>query len=135
MAALSDICVIPTEWEERAEHKEEMKAIGLSRKLAWKVAKKREHDRYKAYREREARRSGRGESFGASRKRVAHETMPEPMRRESRRDIFFAGQGKRSPKKVKNRYSTEQAGTVGRIITTKRFAGSRITCVCKSRML
>lgn len=129
---------MPTEWVEREERKERNKAIGLEKKLAWKLAKREEHDRMTAYRERELRRMQRKGvhelSLAASRRKVARETIPEPMRKETRADIFFAGQGVRSPKKAKNRASSETMGTIGSRIVVKRFANSRMTCVCKSRI-
>lgn len=128
---------MPTEWVERAERKERNKAICLEKKLAWKLAKREEHDRMTACRERELRRMQRKGvhelSIAASRRKVARETMAEPMPKETRADIFFAGQGVRSPKKAKNRASSEAMGTIGRRIVVKRFANSRVTCVCKSR--
>ena len=128
---------MPTEWVEREERKERNKAIGLEKKLAWKLAKREEHDRMTSYREREFRRMQRKGvhklSLAASRRKVDRETMPEPMPKETRADMFFAGQGVRSPKKAKNRASSEAMGTIGRRIVVKRFANSRVTCVCKSR--
>lgn len=47
--------------------------------------------------------------------------------------LFAACKGVRCAKKAKNSASKEKAGTIGNTITTKRFAGSRLTCVCKSR--
>lgn len=138
MATLSELCALPTEWVEREERKERNKAIGMSKKTAWKLAKREEHDRMMAYRERELRRMQRKGvhelSLSASRRNVAQETMPEPMRKETRAEIFFAGKGVRQPKKAKNRASSEAMGTIGRRIVVKRFANSRMTCVCKSRI-
>lgn len=138
MATLSELCALPTEWVEREERKERSKTIGMEKKLAWKLAKREEHDRMMAYRERELRRMQRTGvhelSIAASRRKVAQETMPEPMRKETRADIFFAGKGVRQPKKAKNRASSEAMGTIGRRIVVKRFANSRMTCVCKSRI-
>lgn len=138
VATLSELCALPTEWVEREERKERNKAIGVEKKLAWKLAKREEHDRMAAYRERELRRMQRKGvhelSLTASRRNVARETMPEPMRKETRADIFFAGKGVRQPKKAKNRASSEAMGTIGRRIVVKRFANSRMTCVCKSRI-
>ena len=139
MATLSELCAtMPTEWVEREERKERNKAIGVEKKLAWKLAKREEHDRMAAYRERELRRMQRKGvhelSLTASCRNVARETMPEPMRKETRADIFFAGKGVRQPKKAKNRASSEAMGTIGRRIVVKRFANSRMTCVCKSRI-
>ena len=136
MATLSELCALPTEWAEREERKERSKAIGMEKKLAWKLAKRAEHDRMKAYleRKRKARKGVHELSLAASRRKVARETMPEPMRKETRADIFFACKGVRSPKKVKNTASSEAMGTIGSRIVVKRFANSRQTCVCKSRI-
>lgn len=54
---------------------------------------------------------------------------------EYERNIFAECKTGRTQKRVKNRFSTEQAGTCGTYIATKRFANSRLTCVCKSRNL
>ena len=136
MATLSELCVLPTEWVEREERKERNKAIGLEKKLAWKLAKREEHERMKAYREREMRRMQRTGvhelSLAASRRKVAQETMPEPMHRETRADIFFAGKGVRSTKRVKNRASSEAMGTIG-TITARVRTGNYTGVVCKSR--
>ena len=136
MATLSELCVLPTEWVEREERKERSKTIGMSKKAAWKLAKREEHDRMSAYLERKRKREeckGVHElSLAASRRKVAQETMPEPMSKETRAEIFFTGKGVRSPKKAKNRASSEAMGTIGRRIVVKRFANSRMTCVCKS---
>lgn len=51
------------------------------------------------------------------------------------RNIFGTCKHTRPQKKWRNRVSTEQAGTCGTQIVTKRFEGSRITCVCKSRKI
>lgn len=139
MATLSDVCaILPTEWVEREEHKERNKQVELSKKLAWKFEKKANKDRMLAYREREhkraMRRGGEGVSLDSDRRRVQRSTMPEPMHRENCAEMFYAGQGVRQPKKAKNKVSSEQAGTVGRRITVKRFDGSMLTCVCKSRI-
>lgn len=132
MALLSQMCNLPDGWVAPTVTNE----VGMSMKLAWKTAKRADHDRMLAYREREHRRAMRGGSAGLSmdrdRQRVYRETMAEPILMESRGRMFREGQGVRSPKKAKNRASKEQAGTIGRTIVTKRFDGSRLTCVCKS---
>ena len=51
------------------------------------------------------------------------------------RNAFEIGKGKRMQKKVHNTFSKEEFGTCGTYIATKRFANSRLTCVCKSRNL
>lgn len=138
MAILSELCALPTEWVEREERKERSKTIGMEKKMAWKLAKREEHDRMMAYRERKRKREERNGvhelSLTASRRKVAQETMPEPIRKETRAEIFFAGKGVRQPKKAKNRASSETMGTIGRRIVVKRFTNSRMTCVCKSRI-
>lgn len=123
MATLSDLCaILPTEWVEREEKKERNEAIRLSKSLAWKEQR------------RAIRRGEHGVSLEGSRRAVRRETMPEPMRKESTKQMFFYGQGVRQPKKAKNKASSEKMGTVARRIVVKRFAGSRVTCVCKSRI-
>lgn len=138
MATLKDVCAsLPTEWVEHEEKKERNEAIRLLGRLARKEQRKANRERLRAYREREQRRAIRrgehGVSLESSRRAVRRETMPEPMR-ETRKDMFFYGQGVRQQKKVKNRASSEEMGTIGRRIVVKRFAGSRVTCVCKSRI-
>lgn len=54
-------------------------------------------------------------------------------RRETERAIFAMCKGERTPKKAKNHFSREEAGTIGRVTVTKRFGNSRLTCVCKTR--
>lgn len=139
MATLSDLCAtMPTEWVEREQKQERKEAIRLSKNLERKMQRKAHREQLRAYREREARRAMRkgehGVSLEGSRRMVRRETMPESMRKETTKQMFFYGQGVRSPKKVKNRASSEEMGTIGRRIVVKRFAGSRITCVCKSRI-
>ena len=72
----------------------------------------------------------------------------EPIENRSR--MFEAGKGSRFTKRVNtskgahytkggctstNRPTAQgEVGSVGRVITVKRFPGSRLTCVCKSRM-
>ena len=132
MATLSQMCILPDGWGALPVSN----GTGMSKKLAWKTAKREEHDRLMAYRAREKKRAKRNGSAGCSlehdRSRVRRETMAEPMRIESRGRMFYEGQGVRQPKKAKNRASKEQAGTIGRTIVVKRFEGSRLTCVCKS---
>ena len=109
----------------------------MSKRTEWLIAKRKQHDRLMAYRERERirmeRRGWQGESLSASRQRVQRETMADAMPvLESGRKMFAMGKGQPQPKKAKNRASKEQAGTIGRTIVVKRFEGSRLTCVCKS---
>ena len=51
------------------------------------------------------------------------------------RHIFDMCKGQRTQKRVRNRFSTEQAGTCGTYVRTMRFENSYITKVCKSRNL
>lgn len=129
------------EFVERAEHRTHMEQSALSRKLAWKEEKRKEHQRMIDYRAREARRTMRsgvrsGVSFESSRNAVRRATMPHAMRRpETTAEIFHAGKGVRSPKKAKNKVSSERAGTIRSHIVLKRFDGSRQTCLCKSKAI
>lgn len=133
MATLSQMCVLPEGWGAPSVSEQ----IGMSKRSEWLIAKRKQHDRLMAYRERERiraeRRGWQGESLSGSRRRVQRETMADAMPMlESGRRMFYEGQGVRQPKKAKNRASKEQAGTIGRTIVVKRFEGSRLTCVCKS---
>lgn len=132
MANLSQMCILPEGWDAPSISTDE---IGMSKKLAWKMAKRAQHERMKAYREREKKRakSGVGRfSLERDRKRVFSETYAQPISLERRDKMFAMGKGQLQPKKAKNGYSREQAGTIGRTIVVKRFEGSRLTCVCKS---
>lgn len=127
------MCELPQEWLALTAMQEQKQKVGMSKKLAWKTAKRVEHERLLAYRERERKRGGMGGySLERSRQIVERETMAEPMGLENRGEMFYLGQGARQPKKAKNRASKEAAGTIGRSIVVKRFEGSRLTCVCKS---
>lgn len=133
MATLSQMCILPDGWDAPTISTNE---VGMSKKLAWKTAKRAEHERMKAYRERVKKRalkSGVGRfSIERDRKRVYRETFAEPIGLERREKMFAMGKGQPQPKKAKNSFSREQAGTIGRTIVVKRFEGSRLTCVCKS---
>lgn len=112
----------------------------MSKKTEWRKEKRKQHERLMAYRKREYKRMEHREkeenTLKASRRRVRLETMADDMSMlESGRKIFAICKGQRSPKKTKNRVSSEQAGTIGCSIVVKRFANSRLTCVCKSRIL
>lgn len=51
------------------------------------------------------------------------------------RNVFGQGQERRPEKgKAKNRYSREECGTLPTAIVVHRFEGSRLTCVCKSKV-
>ena len=129
MATLSQMCVLPEGWGTPSISEQ----IGMSKRSEWLIAKRKQHDRLMAYREREAKRHGKsGSSIEHDRQRVRCETMAETVGIENGRKMFYECQGTRSPKKAKNRASREQAGTIGRSIVVKRFEGSRLTCVCKS---
>lgn len=132
MATLSELCTLPEGWGAPSISTQ----VGMSKKLAWKAEKRAEHDRLKAYREREKRRAlrrGSAVSMTSDRQRVRRMTMPDTTSAlESGSRMFREGQGERQPKKAKNRASKEQAGTIGRTIVVKRFHNSRLTCVCKS---
>ena len=54
-----------------------------------------------------------------------------PLQYAKTNDIFRAGMGSRTCKKAKNKFSKEEAGTIGSYVSVKRFKGSRLTCVCK----
>ena len=133
MATLLQMCKLPEGWLAPSVSEK----IGMSKKLAWKTAKRAEHERMKAYREREKKRvkSGVGRfSLERDRKRVYSETYAQSISLERRDKMFAMGKGQIQPKKAKNTASSEKAGTVGRKIVTKRFPNSRLTCVCKSRI-
>lgn len=136
MATLLQMCELPQGWLALSAMQERKQEVGMSKKLAWKTAKRMEHERMQAFREREKKRAKRGGMVGSSmtsdRRRVYRETMAETVGIERRGEMFYLGKGERSPKKAKNRASTESAGTIGRTIVVKRFEGSRLTCVCKS---
>ena len=129
MATLSQMCILPQWWDALAVPNGD----GMNKKMAWKIEKRKQHERLMAYRAREKKRGGMGGySLERSRRMVQRETMAEPIGLENRGEMFYLGQGVRQPKKAKNRASKEQAGTIGRSIVVKRFEGSRLTCVCKS---
>ena len=54
-------------------------------------------------------------------------------RKGRRENIFAECKVSCSRKRVRNTWSTEQAGRVGMVTVTRRFAGSRISVVCKTR--
>lgn len=135
MATLSQMCVLPEGWGTPSISEQ----IGMSKRSEWLIAKRKQHDRLMAYRERERIRAERrgvsGRSMESDRSRVRRETMADTMPQlENRRRMFNEGKGLLQPKKAKNGASREQAGTIGRTIVVKRFEGSRLTCVCKSRI-
>ena len=125
------MCVLPEGWGTPSLSEQ----IGMSKRSEWLIAKRKQHDRLMAYRERERKRGGMVETMGSSRQRVRRETMADTMPQlENRSRMFNEGKGLLQPKKAKNSASREQAGTIGRTIVVKRFEGSRLTCVCKSRI-
>ena len=135
MATLSQMCVLPEGWGTPSISEQ----IGMRKRSEWLIAKRKQHDRLMAYRERERIRAERrgvsGRSMESDRSRVRRETMADTMPQlENRSRMFNEGKGLLQPKKAKNSASREQAGTIGRTIVVKRFEGSRLTCVCKSRI-
>lgn len=127
------MCVLPEGWGAPSVSEQ----IGKSKRSEWLIAKRKQHDRLMAYRERERIRAERRgvsrRSMESSRRRVQRETMADTMPQlENRSRMFNEGKGQLQPKKAKNSASREQAGTIGRTIVVKRFEGSRLTCVCKS---
>ncbi len=135
MATLSQMCVLPEGWGTPSISEQ----TGKSKRSEWLIAKRKQHERLMAYRERERIRAKRrgvsGLSMESDRSRVRRETMADTMPQlENRRRMFNEGKGLLQPKKAKNSASREQAGTIGRTIVVKRFEGSRLTCVCKSRI-
>lgn len=133
MATLTQMCELPQEWLALSAMQEQKQEVGMSKKLAWKTAKRVEHERFLAYRERKRKRGGTGVSMSRNRQQV-RESL-EIMGFVVMERIFEECKGERSPKKAKNRASKEAAGTIGRTIVVKRFEGSRLTCVCKSRII
>jgi len=137
MATLSQMCELPQGWLVPSHAQE----VRMSKKMEWRIEKRKQHERLLAYRKRESRRMEHREkeentenTLKASRRRVRLETMADVSLLESGHKIFAICKGQRSPKKAKNSASREQAGTIGRSIVVKRFANSRLTCVCKSRI-
>ena len=66
--------------------------------------------------------------------------LSEPLYRASSNSIFHAGKGQQTRKKPQISGSRRESangkpGTVGWYVTTKRFKGSRLTCVCKCRAI
>lgn len=136
MASLSEMCNLPEGWAALSAKREQKKEVRMSKALEWKMAKREQHQRLLAYRKRAARREGCCETIESSRRRVRLATMAEDVFvLESGRKMFAIGKGQRTPKKAKNRVSKERMGTVGRTIVTKRFDNSRLTCVCKSKII
>lgn len=129
MATLAQMCILPQGWDAPAMPT----SNGMNKKMAWKIEKRKQHQQLMAYRERERKRGGMScGSLERSRQQVRESLSA--MGVEIKERIFEECKGVRSPKKAKNRASKEQAGTIGRTIVTKRFEGSRLTCVCKSRI-
>ena len=123
------MCILPQGWDVLAVPNND----GMNKKMAWKIEKRKQHQQFIAYRDRERKRGGMvGCSLNRSRQQ-ARESLAS-MGVEVKERIFEECKGVRSPKKAKNRASKEQAGTIGNRIVVKRFEGSRLTCVCKSRI-
>ena len=130
MATLSQMCILPEGWDAPTMQTSE---VGMSKKMAWKLAKRAEHDRLVARKQRDKKRAKQQSiSLERDRKRMYQECYVEPVGLERGGEMFYLGQGVRQPKKAKNRASKEAAGTIGRTIVVKRFPNSRLTCVCKS---
>lgn len=109
--------------------------IIIGRRLALKAAAKLKRERMAAFWKREQKRGKCGQSLSASRKAVYRETIAEPVKVESGKRLFALGQGRRQPKKAKNGFSKEEAGTVGSVIRVRRFKNSRLTCVYKCKAI
>lgn len=107
----------------------------MDRRLALKIAAKKRRERMAAFWKREAKRNKCSQSLNASRNVVRRETIVEPIEVESGRKLFALGQGRRQPKKAKNGFSKEEAGTVGSVIRVRRFKNSRLTCVYKCKAI
>jgi len=131
MATLSQMCTLPEGWGALAISNGD----GMNKKMAWKIEKRKQHERLIAHRKRERKRVGIAcGSLERSRMSVYRESL-EAIGFVVKERIFEECKTERSPKKAKNRASKEQAGTIGRHIVVKRFNGSRLTCVCKSRII
>ena len=128
MAKLLQICSLPDEWVVSDAPKGE--SIGERKKAAWKIAKRKEHERMKAFRKREEKRAKRTQSLQRNRAIVFNATIGERVEKEN---VFFEGKGQRTPKRARNTFSKEQAGTVGNVIYTKRFDNSHLICVYKGK--
>lgn len=60
-------------------------------------------------------------------------TMQNSVHVHAKENIFSTCKTMRTQKRVKNGWSSEQAGTCGTYVRTMRFENSYITKVCKSR--
>lgn len=54
-------------------------------------------------------------------------------RKGRRENIFAECKGTRTQKRVRNTWSTEQAGRIGTVTVTRRFSGSHISVACKAQ--
>lgn len=128
MATLSQMCNLPDGWVALTLHNEQN--IGMSKA---KMANKARRERMRAYYERERKRNKGSLTMSESRRAVYRETIARPIFLERGGQMFAIGKGQSSAKKAKNGFSKEEAGTIGNSIRVKRFEGSRLTCVCKSK--
>lgn len=137
MATLSQMCELPNGWLALSAEREQKREIGMSKKLAWKMAKREERERMAAYRKREEKRAMRSGSVGCTmgsyRREVNRQTIAASIGLENRGEIFATAKGQSMRKRVKNTASKEEAGTIGNVVLVKRFPNSKITCTCKCR--
>lgn len=84
--------------------------------------------------ERERRQEQRQAAAIARRQRAADNYRSAMKSINTTRNVAAACQtAGRSKKRVRNDYSTREAGTVQDVIVTRRFRDSRLTCVCKTK--
>ncbi len=125
------MCEIPQEWVVISEKQGKKREIIISAKMAWKMAKKKQHDRMKALRKK-GKSVSHVSPIGAHRHVVRKQTVTESF---VEKGVFKECQTCRTRKKVKNSASKEEAGTIGSYVATKRFSGSYITCTYKSKRI
>lgn len=130
MATLSQMCELPQRWL-ASFHAQEVR---MSKKMSWRDAKKAEHQRMLEYFKREQKRHKAHQPLSESRRVVREQTMPEQIILERGAKMFGICKGRSTPKKARNTASKEQAGTIGSVITVRRFQNSRLTCVCKTKI-
>lgn len=124
MARIGDICELPTGLAAANERMRRLESAKAEREMRAKQGRK---EAYKARRH--------GESMYMKLRMVRAELGIEPERRETAEEIVCTCRGQRSPKRARNGFSKEQAGTVGNVVVTRRFPNSRLTCVCRTRMV
>lgn len=114
MGTLSQMCNLPEGWVAQIANRDKNDAIGMSKKLEWKMAKRKEHDRMLERRNRMRNRAAYGgTTMGSDRRRVYDACFTESMGLESGSRMFAECKVALQPKKAKNRASKEQAGTIG----------------------